>query len=115
MQKAIQIFDFSIIDSHRTETEQNRAYAHGKSKLQWPNSLHNALPARAADIAPYPISWGNNAKDLARFYYLQGVLKAVSYYENIKIRQGCDWDSDGLFADQTFDDLPHIELSSEEV
>ncbi len=51
-----------------------------------------------------------------RFYFLQGIIHAVAsrlYLEDkIKhlIRGGHDWDRDGDFTDQNFDDLGHIEL-----
>lgn len=51
-----------------------------------------------------------------RFYFMQGVIHATAsrlYREGkIKhlIRGGHDWDGDGDFTDQNFDDLGHIEL-----
>ena len=53
MQK--QVMDFAIICGHRGETEQNAAFYAGKSKLKYPYSKHNSLPARAYDRVPYPI------------------------------------------------------------
>lgn len=51
-----------------------------------------------------------------RFYFLQGVIHATAsrLYRDGKIkhliRGGHDWDRDGDFTDQNFDDLGHIEL-----
>ena len=50
-----QEMDFAIICGHRNETEQNAAFAAGRSKVKYPYSKHNANPARAYDRVPYPI------------------------------------------------------------
>lgn len=50
-----QVMDFAVICGHRGETEQNAAFYAGKSKLKYPYSKHNSLPARAYDRVPYPI------------------------------------------------------------
>lgn len=60
MQK--QLMDFAVICGHRNESEQNAAFYKGKSKLRFPYSKHNSLPARAYDRVPYPIPL-NAAKD----------------------------------------------------
>ena len=50
-----QVLDFAVICGHRGETEQNAAFAAGRSKVKFPNSKHNTNPARAYDRVPYPI------------------------------------------------------------
>jgi len=50
-----QEMDFAIICGHRGEAEQNAAFAAGASKVKFPDSKHNTLPARAYDRVPYPI------------------------------------------------------------
>ena len=47
--------DFAIIGVDMVETEQNAAFYAGRSKVRFPNSKHNSLPARAYDRVPYPI------------------------------------------------------------
>lgn len=49
-------------------------------------------------------------KKKARFYHAQGIILSIAEYEGIAIRQGMDWDGDGDFMDQSFDDLGHVEL-----
>ena len=57
-QRAISITDFSIIDCARGKAEQNLAYNRRLSKLDYPNSAHNAVPAQGIDFIPYPfVSW----------------------------------------------------------
>ncbi len=79
-------------------------------------SNHNYEPSRAVDLAPYPINWGNEVTQIGRFYHLAGFVLATSrrLYEEGKVERllkwGGDWDSDGVFTDQRFHDLPHFEL-----
>lgn len=105
--EAIKIYDFTVLEGHRDAYSQNKAFEEGRSKLQYPESKHNKSPSLAIDIAPYPVDWN----DLKRFYYLAGVVKALGLVHGINIRWGGDWDGDGDFKDQTFNDLVHFELS----
>lgn len=109
--ETISFIDFSIIQGHRNKKLQNIYYNKGRSQLKWPEGQHNKMPSHAVDIAPYPIDWSNNPKVLARFYMLMGMIYAVSVKKKIKLRYGCDWNSNFDFTDQTFDDLCHIELA----
>lgn len=106
--RVIQIIDCSIIEGHRNEAEQNKAYTDGKSKLKYPDSKHNKVPSMAIDVVPYPIDWN----DRERFYLLAGIVYSVSESLNIKIRWGGDWKRTILSGERTnsFDDLPHWEL-----
>ncbi len=104
--EAIKIVDFTVIEGKRTLERQKELVAEGKSKTL--KSKH--LEGKAIDVAPYPISWSSEPKNLARFYYLIGVFKGLASKLNIKIRLGADWDGDNDFKDQIFDDLPHVEL-----
>ncbi len=93
--------------------------------------------SRAVDSAPYPIRWPHApefpggpyvdteelreyrrdlrafVKDTGRFYYMAGAIAAVAHADGVPIRQGVDWDRDGDFSDQEFDDLGHVELALE--
>lgn len=106
LQRAIKLYDFTILTGHRTEEEQNKAYSQGASKLQWPHSQHNNLPSLAVDVAPWPIDW----YDKNRFFFLAGVLLTLAKEEGVELRWGGDWDGDRDFKDQTFNDLPHFEI-----
>lgn len=118
LDEAIKIYDLTILEGSRTQETQMEYYAQGKSKLDGVNkkSKHQVSDEQplsmAVDIAPYPIDWN----DKNRFYFLAGIIKAVSakLLEEGKIthviRWGGDWDSDNNFKDQTFFDLPHFEL-----
>jgi len=112
--EVVKTFDCSVIEGHRGENDQNKAFAEGYSKTQWPNSKHNSYPSSAVDASPYPIYWPERseptfAKDLARWYYFAGYVKGMALAMGIKIRWGGDWDDDKEIKDQNFDDLPHFE------
>ena len=62
---------------------------------------------------PWPVDADSaivREKKKARFYFMQGVIYRVAREQKIEIRQGIDWDRDADLFDQTFDDLPHVEL-----
>ena len=114
--EVVKTYDCSVLCGHRGQLEQTQAFDSKRSKVQWPDSKHNSIPSRAIDIVPFPINWGDTGsekerrKALARFYHFAGYVKAVADQLGIKVRWGGDWDGDGLFNDQNFDDLPHWEL-----
>ena len=113
LREAIKVIDFSVLEGYRSTETQQKYYKDGKSKLDGiiKRSKHQSYPSKAVDIAPYPIDFGDKEKARARFYHLMGVIKAISYQKGIPIRFGMDWDGDDNFEDQSFDDLPHLELA----
>jgi peptidoglycan L-alanyl-D-glutamate endopeptidase CwlK len=102
----IEHYDFTVLEGHRSGERQNELFRQGKSKLKAGQSRHNSLPSKAVDICPYPIDWD----DHRRFYFLAGLIKQAAHDCGVRVRLGADWDGDGLFSDQTFHDLPHVEL-----
>lgn len=112
---AIEIMDFTVVEGHRGEAAQNAAFAKGASKLPWPLGNHNSNPSTAADIAPWPIDWGNDPKThqkaLERFVFLQGIVCACAHNLGIKVRFGIDWNQNMDMRDEgNFRDYPHVEL-----
>jgi hypothetical protein len=109
LNEAIKTYDFSILEGFRNKQAQDKAYAEGKSKEQWPNGKHNKYPSKATDLAPADkdgIPW----KDSVRFGVMIGHIQSAALRLGIKIRCGLDWDMDGKSEDETFKDLGHIEL-----
>lgn len=111
--EVVKIFDCTVLCGRRGEAEQNAAHAAGKSKLKYPQSMHNRLPlSLAVDVAPYTIDW----QDRERMHYFAGVVKGVAEellafgLVSHRIRWGGDWDNDTEVKDNTFDDLVHFEL-----
>lgn len=114
--RVVRKYDCSILQGHRSRAEQDSYFKSGQSKVKWPKSKHNSSPSRAADVAPYPIDWGETGtkeqrkKAIARFYHFAGYVLAMAECMHIEVRWGGDWDSDKDFSDQKFDDLVHWEL-----
>lgn len=101
--------DMTIIEGHRSNEVQAEMLRTGKSKLGPGKSKHNHSPSRAVDYAPLKnggIDWND------REFWLQhvGFIKGVAAGMGIRIRCGADWDGDMETRDQSFHDLPHIEL-----
>lgn len=105
MRTVIQDYDFTIICGHRTEDEQNKLYAQGRTEpgkivtnAKWPDSMHNTTPSIAVDIAPYPLDWEN----LDRFHELAGRVLEVAALLDIPIEWGGHW--------TRLKDYPHFQL-----
>lgn len=121
--EVIKHFDHSVIDGIRTLAEQEKNLAKGVSKTMHSKHLPQADGlSHALDVMPYPVEWGAVDKGLnavkhvdktlqvLRAYYFQGVVKGLALSLGIDIRQGVDWDGDTDLSDQTFHDIPHVEL-----
>ena len=90
--------DFSITCGWRGEKEQNKAFEQGKSKLKFPQSKHNKMPAMAVDAVPYPKMW--DASD-SEWSLLSNHILATAKKLGIKLTWGGSW---------KFVDKPHYEL-----
>jgi len=108
----IKYFDNSIICGHRTEEKQNAAYRKGYSKLKYPQSKHNKLPAMAVDAIPWPIVWDDHdrMRHFAGYVMMAGKMLKEQGKITHNVRWGGDWDMDTELKDNTFQDLPHFEL-----
>jgi peptidoglycan L-alanyl-D-glutamate endopeptidase CwlK len=113
----VKYYDCSIVDGFRNKAMQNKAYDEGRSKLQYPHSLHNRYPARAIDVIPYPLSYNKigilDRLEWCRFYHFIGFVLATAKSIGVNVRSGGDWDGDLDLRDQNFYDLPHWELIDE--
>jgi len=104
--------DCTIIEGHRTRRRQNQLFEEEKSKVQWPESKHNAMPSQAVDAGPCIPGKGIPWAEQENFYAFGGYVKGVAKLLGIKIRWGGDWDNDNDVKDQKFNDLAHFELLS---
>lgn len=109
LNEAIKTYDFSVLEGFRNKEAQNKAYAEGKSKKQWPDGDHNKCPSEAADLIAYDKD-GMPWNDEVRFGVLIGHIQSAAIRVGVKIRCGLDWDMDGKSEDEKFKDLGHIEL-----
>ena len=109
MNEVIKHVDCSIIEGVRSTSTQKEYVRTGKSSTM--KSKHLAQSdnySHAVDVMCYPIKWN----DWSRNYMFIGFVRGVAARLGIKIRVGADWDGDFSTKDQSFHDLPHIELVS---
>ena len=124
LNELIKYYDFSVLEGLRSTERQQQLFALNRSKLDGIDrkSKHQdngSGVSYAVDIMPYKKgsnAFDNNEYEARRFYFMMGQVRIIS--EKLlesgkishKIRFGLDWDSDDVFTDQTFHDLPHMEL-----
>lgn len=94
----IEFEDCSILCGHRGREEQSLAFREKRSKVMWPYSRHNSLPAEAVDVMPYPIDWD----DIPRIERFAKSVKDYAKSVNVPVEWGGDW--------VTFKDYPHWQL-----
>jgi peptidoglycan L-alanyl-D-glutamate endopeptidase CwlK len=123
----VRLYDCRIIQGERTAEQQAKNVRAGVSKTL--DSKHVVGPLRprshAVDAEPWPAPVlkapvGLTSEQLrdfrayvhavGRFYHFAGYVQAKSEAHGVALRWGGDWDGDGDFSDQTFDDLYHFEL-----
>lgn len=111
----LQIMDFSVVEGVRTVERQRELVAAGKSKTM--NSKHLVQDdgtGHAVDLYPYPIDMNRvnqgDAREIARFGVLAGIIRALAKQNDIMVVNGADWDGDGENLDHTFFDAPHFQL-----
>ena len=97
--EVIKVMDVTILEGHRTQDKQQKAFEEGKSRAMWPMSKHNKYPSNAVDVAPYPIDWD----DRERFFRLAGLVQGIASQMGIEVNWGGDW---------SFFDGPHFELKN---
>jgi peptidoglycan L-alanyl-D-glutamate endopeptidase CwlK len=113
--RVVEEWDCKIETGHRGQRAQNAAYAHGKSKLEWPRSKHNSRPSMAVDVYAYPVDVKNRTRQVFFAGYVLGV--AASLYANgemtHRIRSGSDFNQDRNTEDDGWD-CWHFELIKRE-
>ena len=114
--------DFGISEGERSLARQKMLFDEGKSKIDGINrkGKHNYSPSLASDIYIYHPDGDVRARiiyDEVHLAFVMGIIWACG--KELKeqgeithsLRWGGNWDTDGVIAlDQSFDDLPHIEL-----
>ena len=108
LNEVVKHHDCKVISGHRTLKEQMELYDLGRSTKDGVErkSKHQTRPSKAVDVVPYPVDW----EDLERFRAFGGFVLGVASQMDIRIRWGGDWDSDWMFTDQRFIDMPHFEI-----
>lgn len=99
MELAIQSFDFMVIQSSRTQEEQEADFRKGTTKAHWLQSPHDYNPSLAVDCAPLPLDW----HDLSRFRAMSAVILECGRQLFVPITWGANFTN--------IKDFPHFELS----
>lgn len=100
--------DLRVLFGHRSKADQDKAFASGASKLRWPNSKHNSVPAVAVDIVP--LEGGQVSWDWAHYHQIAPIIKdewAKMQAEGLTGAAVLTWGGDW----RSFKDGPHWELS----
>jgi len=107
--EAIKIFDITIAEGHRDKERQNKLFAQGLSKLEFPNGKHNKIPSDAVDAYPYVKNKGVSycANECS---YLAGIIIAIGASKGYKIRWGGRWGSEDEISTTKFKDMGHFEI-----
>lgn len=96
--KVIVSRDCTILEGHRNEALQNKAFEEGNSKVEYPNSKHNKTPSQAVDVMPYPIDWEDR----------QGLLEFANFVEGVAAGMGITVEWGGRW--KSFFDGPHWQV-----
>jgi peptidoglycan L-alanyl-D-glutamate endopeptidase CwlK len=104
--EVLKTYDHSVLSGYRTQAEQDKLVADGKSQLKYPRSKHNTNPSMAVDVQPYPMT---HVYDLIRFI---GYVERTALDMGIKIRLGLDWEMD-RDTSNNWVDAYHVEYMGE--
>lgn len=113
MNEAIKEFDFTVADGGRDKVAQELAFKLKRTKVHYPDSAHNWKPWVALDIYPNPIDFSKKGEPKFRkqlkILQMEIILPTAKKLA-IPIRQGIDFNMNGILTDDNFTDLPHVEL-----
>lgn len=109
-QAAIKRIDFTVICGHRDKAGQDAALRDGTTKVAFPNSAHNPLPACAIDVIPYPFTNWNDPAMFKQWKAIADIMREEGQLVGTPIRWGGDWEGTGSQASSNTWDKPHFEL-----
>lgn len=98
------VCDFTVLEGLRSIERQRELFQAGASKIM--NSRH--ITGHAVDLGAWlggTVRW-----DWPLYYQIAAAVKMASVDEDVVIRWGGDWDSDGDYTDEKWRDGPHFEL-----
>jgi len=112
---ATDIMDFGVHEGVRTLDRQKQLVAAGKSRtMRSKHLIQNDGYGHAVDLYPSPIDMARvnrgDAKEIARFGVLNGIIQTIAKRQGLVIINGMDWDGDGETLDHNFFDAPHYEI-----
>jgi peptidoglycan L-alanyl-D-glutamate endopeptidase CwlK len=108
--EVIKHYDCTIIEGHRLDEDQLKAFNAGKSKIK-SGGKHNHSPSLAVDVAPhYPTEPNIDWNCQGNFYLFAGYVLATARQMKIEIKWGGSWNGSLDIRDNKFNDLVHFEL-----
>lgn len=116
LRKAIERYDFGVLNGLRTEAQEAADVAAGLSQTMHSMHLQQADGyGHAADIAPYPENWNDPSHvKLSQFevdqIFLGAFVLGVAHALGIELRYGGNWSGSGRSIAAGFKDLDHVEL-----
>lgn len=108
--------DFSILETFRSEADQEKAFRAGNTKVHYPNSAHNQTGpdgkprSCACDVLPYPFTNWNDPAMLDGWRKINDAVAKASKELGIPYRWGGDFNRDGSKTTSDAWDKPHYEL-----
>lgn len=102
--------DFTVICGYRDKAGQEAAQRAKTTKVAFPNSAHNQLPACAVDVIPYPFTNWEDPEMLKGWKAIADAVFAASEEYGIPIRWGGDFNRDDDKTKSDAWDKPHFEL-----
>lgn len=113
---ALTLVDFTVLEGVRSLERQRKLFEAKASLIM--NSRHlPKVPRNNPELGPV-----SHAVDLGAYvdgevcwawppyYEIEKAMRAAAFAEDVTIRWGGDWDSDGEYDDEKWRDGPHFEL-----
>ncbi len=111
--EVIKHFDCTILEGHRNQADQEKAFNSGNSTLHYPHGKHNAQPSNAVDVIPYPINFDDEKLGLWFGGYVLGIAQKLKDEGKMthSIRWGGSWNGLGkLNSSHVLNDIVHFEI-----
>lgn len=108
-------FDVQLVEGVRTQARQLELWNQGRDGkggkiVTWTkNSKH--LGGEAVDIVPLQADGSINWNDKAKFAQLASAMVEASRGLGVKVKNGGDWNMNGMYGEKGETDFPHWELA----
>lgn len=102
--------DFTVICGHRDKAGQDAALRAKTTKVAFPGSAHNQMPACAIDVIPYPFTSWDDPAMLVAWRAIANAMFDAARAHGARVRWGGDFNRDGDKTTKDAWDKPHFEL-----
>lgn len=106
-------FDVLVVEGLRPQERQNTLYAQGRTApgkiITWTlKSKH--IDGKAVDLAPMKSDGTIDWEGKEKFAQLASAMSVAGHTLSTKVRNGGDWDMDGIYGEKGETDFVHWEL-----